>query len=285
MRHAPLEALSDIDTAGDVFATADGERLFYRDVGTGRPVVFIHGWTLSSEIWRGQLDWLAGQGLRAVAYDRRGHGRSSRPAAGAAGYDYDSLASDLAALLDSLDLEDVVLVGHSMGAGEVVRYLARHGDDRISRVMLVAPTTPYNLKTADNPEGIDRSVYDGMTAALQADLRGFLSAGMPGFLGSNPECALVDWAISIALQAALPAQIGCMRAFAETDLRAETRAVRLPTLIVYGSADTPNIIASSQRSHAAIAGSRLDVYDGAPHGLFLTHRERFNRDLLAFARG
>lgn len=282
MRQAPLKALPDIDTGGDVFTTADGERLFYRDVGTGRPVVFIHGWTLSSEIWRGQLDWFAGQGLRAVAYDRRGHGQSSRPAAG---YDYDSLANDLAALLDGLDLEDVVLVGHSMGAGEVVRYLARHGDDRIARVMLVAPTTPCNLKTADNPEGIDRAVYDGMVAALQADLRGFLSAGMPGFLGSTPERALVDWATSIALQAAMPAQIGCMRAFSETDLRAETRAVRLPTLIVYGSADTPNIIASSQRTHAAIAGSRLDVYDDAPHGLFLTHRERFNRDLLAFAQG
>jgi non-heme chloroperoxidase len=276
---APAAPLTD--HAGDVIATADGECLFYRDVGTGRPVVFIHGWTLSSEIWRGQLDWLAGQGLRAIAYDRRGHGHSSKPASG---YDYDTLADDLAALLDGLDLEDVVLVGHSMGSGEVVRYLARHGDERIARVMLVAPTTPYNLKTADNPEGIDKAVYDHMVAALQADLHGYLVAGMPGFLGSNPDKELVDWATLIALQAAMSAQVACIRTLSETDLRAETRAVSLPTLIVYGAADMPNIAASSQRTHAAISGSRLEVYDDAPHGLFLTHGERFNRDLLEFVR-
>lgn len=278
---APVASLASVDAAGDFIATADGERLFYRDLGAGRPVVLVHGWTLSSEIWRGQLDWLAGHGLRAVAYDRRGHGRSSKPESG---YDYDTLADDLAALLDRLDLEDVVLVGHSMGSGEVVRFLGRHGAARIARLMLVAPTTPFNLRTADNPEGIDKAVYDHMVAALQADLRGYLAAGMAGFLGQDPDGEVVDWATSIALQASMPARIACIRTLSETDLRAETRAVRLPTSIAYGTADMPTIVASAQRTHAAIAGSRLEIYEGAPHGLFLTHRERFNRDLLQVAR-
>jgi len=136
--------------ASGTIETRDGQRLFTIDKGAGRPVVFIHGWTLSSAIWSLQIDALASQGLRAIAYDRRGHGQSSKPDAG---YDYETLTADLATLLDKLDLRDVVLVGHSMGAGEVVRYLARHGNARVSRVMLVAPTTPYALNTEDNPQG------------------------------------------------------------------------------------------------------------------------------------
>jgi non-heme chloroperoxidase len=266
--------------AGNFIETSDGQRLFCRDVGSGRPVVLIHGWTLSSEIWNGQMSWLAANGLRAIAFDRRGHGQSSKPESG---YDYDRLASDLAAILDRLDLEDVVLVGHSMGAGEVVRYLARFGGRRIARVMLVAPTTPYGLKSADNPEGADPQVYDKLIAALKADRRAYLASGSPGFLGRNAEPELVDWAMSIALQAAPQAQVQCIRAFAETDFRPEMRAVTQPTLIVYGSADVPVTAVNAQRTQAAIAGSRLEVYDGAPHGLFLTDPERFNRGLLQFA--
>ena len=261
--------------------TGDGQRLFVRLAGDGRPVVFIHGWTLSSEIWRGQLDWLAGQGMRAVAYDRRGHGQSSKPATG---YDYDRLAADLAEVLDRLDLTDVVLVGHSMGGGEAVRYLARHGDRRVSRLLLLAPTTPFALKTADNPQGIDRRMYDQAVAALQTDRLAYLKAGLPPFLGANPDSKLADWTMTIALQASLEAEIQCLRSFSETDFRPDLKAVRTPTLIIYGTADSPNTPVNARRTHEAIAGSRLEIYEGAPHALFLTDMERFNRDLLRFAR-
>lgn len=246
--------------------------LFHRDVGRGRPIVFIHGWTLSSEIWSLQLDWLAAQEMRAVAYDRRGHGRSPKPDSG---YDFDTLADDLAGLLHKLDLEQVTMVGHSMGAGEVVRYLARHGGKRVARDMLVAPTTPDPLGPA---------VTEKLVAALGADRERYLAAGAPGVLGRNAEPELVEWALSIALQAAPQAQFDCLRAFSGTDFRPEIKSVTQPTLIVYGSGDAPVAALNAQRTHAAIADSRLEIYQGAPHALFLTDTERFNRELLQFAR-
>jgi pimeloyl-ACP methyl ester carboxylesterase len=261
--------------------TRDGQKLFYVDKGAGRAVVFIHGWTLSSAIWNAQTDWVAAQGLRAIAYDRRGHGQSSKPESG---YDYESLAADLATLLDRLDLKDVVLVGHSMGAGEVVRYLARHGTNRVGRVLLVAPTTPFALKTDDNPQGVDRAVYDRMVATLQANRTGYLAAGAPGLLGRNADPILVDWAMSIALQASPQAQIACLRAFSETDFRPDLKAVTVPTLIVYGTADSPLAPVNARRTQAGIAGSRVEVYEGQPHALFVTDADRFNRDLLGFAK-
>jgi len=267
--------------ASNFVETNDGQRLFVRDAGSGRPVVLIHGWTLSSEIWKGQIDWLAAQGLRVVAYDRRGHGQSSKPETG---YDYDRLAADLANVIDKLDLKDVTLVGHSMSAGEVVRYLSRHGNRRIARVMLVAPTTPFPLKTADNPEGVDGAIYDKQIAALQSDREAFFNAGTGTFLGANPAPELQVWARKIARQASVPAEIGCLRAYSTTDFRPEMKAVTVPTLIMYGTADGPIAPVNARRTHAAIAGSRLEIYDGAPHAVFLTDAQRFNRDLLAFAR-
>jgi non-heme chloroperoxidase len=276
---AGLPAISQ--AASGTIETRDGQRLFTIDKGTGRPVVFIHGWTLSSAIWSVQIDALAAQGLRTIAYDRRGHGQSSKPDGG---YDYETLADDLATLLDKLDLADAVLVGHSMGAGEVARYLARHGSRRIGRVMLVAPTTPFALKTDDNPQGVDRAIYDKMVAALQTDRYGYLASGAPGLLGRNVEPELVEWAMAIALQTAPQAQIGCLRAFSETDFRPDLEAVKVPTLIVYGTADSPITPINARRTQAGIAGSRLETYEGAPHALFVTDAERFNRDLLQFAR-
>jgi non-heme chloroperoxidase len=277
---APLIART-AQAAGTFVETRDGQQLFYRDVGAGKPVVFVHGWTLSSAIWRGQLDWLAGQGLRAVAYDRRGHGQSTKPASG---YGYDTLSDDLAAVLDRLDLRDVTLVGHSMGSGEVVRYLARHGGRRIARVLLVAPTTPYALKTADNPEGIDKAVYDKLVTALETNRPAYLKAGMPAFLGAHPDEETAAWALSIATQATLDAQIQCLRALSETDFRPDLKAVTMPTRIVYGTADAPIITVHARRTHEGIAGSRLETYEGAPHALFVTDRDRFNNELLEFAR-
>jgi pimeloyl-ACP methyl ester carboxylesterase len=268
-------------SATGAIETGDGQRLFYVDKGAGRPVVFVHGWTLSSAFWSLQTDWLAAQGLRAIAYDRRGHGQSSKPETG---YDYEKLTDDLATLLDQLDLKDVVLVGHSMGSGEVVRYFTQHGGARVGRVLLVAPTTPYQLKTDDNPQGIDRAAYDKIVAALETDRYGYLAAGAPGLLGRNAEPIMVDWAMGIALQTALPAQIGCLRAFSETDFRSDLAAVMVPTLILYGSADTPIAPINARRTQAGIADSRLEIYEGAPHALFVTAADRFNRELLEFAR-
>ena len=267
--------------ASGTIETRDGQRLFTIDNGAGRPIVFIHGWTLSSAIWSLQIDALASQGVRTIAYDRRGHGQSSKPDTG---YDYEALTADLASLLDRLDLRDVVLVGHSMGAGEVVHYLARHGSKRVGRVMLVAPTTPYALKTDDNPQGVDRAIYDKMVAALWSDRYGYLASGAPGLLGRNADPALIEWAMSIALQATPQAQIGCLRAFSETDFRPDLSAVTVPTLIVYGTGDSPIAPVNARRTQAAIAGSRMEIYEGAPHALFVTDAERFNRDLLQFAR-
>ncbi len=236
---------------------------------------------MSSAIWRGQLDWLAGQGLRAVAYDRRGHGQSSKPVSG---YDYETLSGDLASLLDRLDLEDVTLVGHSMGSGEVVRYLARHGARRIARVLLVAPTTPFALKTEDNPEGIDKAVYDRLVAALETDRPAYFKAGMANFLGKNADPETIDWALRIAAQATMRAEVECLRALSETDFRPDLKAVTVPTRIVYGTADAPVAPINARRTHNGIAGSRLEIYEGAPHALFVTDRDRFNRELLEFAR-
>ena len=261
--------------------TRDGQRLFYKDVGRGKPVVFIHGWSLSAAIWDGQTDWLATQGQRAIAYDRRGHGRSTKPTDG---YDYDTLADDLAALLERLDLRDVTLVGHSMGGGEVARYFARHGGKRIARVMLVAPTTPFTLKTADNPEGTDRQVFDQLIAALEADPARYMAAGAPSLLGKDPSPETVQWALRIASQASTQALAKCIRSLSETDFRPDMHTVAVPTLIVYGSSDLPSQVSSARRTATTIAGSRLEIYEGAPHGLFITDRERFNQDLLRFAR-
>jgi non-heme chloroperoxidase len=261
--------------------TADNRRLAYLDRGRGAPVVFIHGWSLGSAIWSLQTDWLAERGLRAVAYDRRGHAGSDKPADG---YDFDTLAADLAAVLDQLDLNDVTLVGHSMGAGEVARYLARHDRKRIARTLLVAPTTPFALKTADNPDGIDRAVYDKIVATLEADPPAYLAAGAPGFFGRGAEPEMVEWGLSIARQASVPALVKCLRAFSETDFRADMRAFTMPTLIVYGTGDVPSMAKNAARTAALIAGSRVASYEGAPHGLFLTDPARFNRDLLEFIR-
>ncbi len=277
---APLIA-GHARAAGSFVETRDGQQLFCRDIGADKPVVFVHGWTLSSAIWRGQLDWLAGQGLRAVAYDRRGHGQSTKPASG---YGYDTLADDLASVLDRLGLRDVTLVGHSMGGGEVVRYLARHGSRRVVRVLLVAPTTPYALKTADNPEGLDKAIYDKLVAALETNRPAYLQAGMPAFLGAHPDPATAAWALAIATQATLDAQVQCLRAFTETDFRPDLTAVTVPTRIVYGTADAPIIPVHARRTHEGIAGSRLETYEGAPHALFVTDRDRFNNELLEFAQ-
>lgn len=265
--------------------TDDGTCLFYKDWGVGKPVVFIHGWILNADIWEYQMAELSNRNLRCIAYDRRGCGRSSQPSEG---YDYDRLADDLAALLEQLNLQEVTLIAHSMGGGEIVRYLSRHGSDRIARIVLVAATTPFLLKTADNLDGIDPGFYDHMIAAVSHDRPHYLASVAPIFFGIESQqdsvsSELMQWAVGLALQGSLRATIATIRTLSETDLRTELPAITAPTLVIHGDRDQyVPIEVSGDKTAQLIPNSQLIVYEGAAHGLFITHKERFHRDLLAF---
>ncbi len=266
----------------------DGTRLFYKDWGSGRPVVFIHGWPLNADMWEYQLPFLASHGLRCVSYDRRGFGRSEQPWDG---YDYDTFADDLAALIDGLDLRDVTLVGFSMGGGEVARYLTRHGTGRVSKAVLLGAVTPYLLKTADNPQGADKAVFDGIVAGLNKDRPHFLAGFGKTFFGAgllnfSVSSEILDWSLGLALQASPKATIDCVRAFGGTDFRPDMRSFTVPTLIIHGDADATVPVDPTGRAAAkAIPHAIYKEYAGAPHALFFTEKDRLNEDLLAFIRG
>jgi non-heme chloroperoxidase len=263
----------------------DGTALFHKDWGTGPPVVFAAPWGLHADWWDYQMAHLAGRGLRCVAYDRRGHGRSAEPVSG---YDLDTLADDLASVIDGLDLRDVTLVGHSMGAGEVVRYLARHGARRVARVVLIAPITPFTLRTPDNPDGVAAADLDKGRVALAVDRPHRLAAAAPAFFGvpgNDVSQATMDWWTQMLLDCSLKVLLDLHRAFTETDFRPDLRAIACPTLVLHGDRDTSTPIDfTSRRTVGLIAGSRLEVYQGAAHGLPITHADRLSADLLRFAR-
>jgi non-heme chloroperoxidase len=265
--------------------TGEDVQLSYKDYGQGRPVVLIHGWPLSKDMWEYQIDDLVDAGLRVIKYDRRGFGKSGKPWNG---YDYDTFAQDLKAIMDSLDLQDAVLVGFSMGGGEVVRYLSRYGSDRVSRIVLIGAVTPFLLKTTDNPEGVDKSIFDGIVEGLKKDRIGFLDDFGKMFFGVNlinrPLSApLLEYYRDLASVALPRATLQCVRAFSETDFRSDVQAVSVPTLIIHGDADkTVPIEASGSRTAELIPQAQYIVYKGAPHGLFYTHREQLNADLIRF---
>ena len=265
--------------------SADKTPIFYRDWGTGKPVVLIHGWPLHSDMWEYQSVFLASHGLRVVTYDRRGFGRSGQPWSG---YDYDTMADDLKAVLDALDLQDVTLVGFSMGGGEVARYMGRHGGARVGKAVLLSSVTPYLVKTGDNPDGVDRGVFDKMAAGLQKDRPQFLAEFGKMFFGAGllnftVTSEIMQWAANMALVASPQATLACVRAFSETDFRADLAAFAVPTLIIHGDADTTVPPASSARLAAKLVpGAKLVEYEGAPHALFFTEKDRLNADLLRF---
>lgn len=265
--------------------TADGTNLFFRDWGTGKPVVFLAPWALHSDWWEYQMAFLAGQGLRCIGFDRRGHGRSGEPCCG---YDFNTLADDLAGLIEQLDLRDVTLVGQSMGGGEVVRYLSRHGSGRIGRVVLIAPVTPFLLKTEDNPDGVDGSNFERVRQALRKDRPNVIAAFAPAFFGvpKNPVSSeMMQWLTAMALQCSLKVTLDLNHAFTETDFRADLRTITLPVLIIQGDNDVGTPIEITGRKTAnLITSSQLKVYEGAAHGLNITHMERLNQDLLAFTK-
>lgn len=265
--------------------TDDDVSLFFRDWGEGEPVVFCAAWALSSIAWQYQMMSVVDSGRRAVAYDRRGHGRSDDPGRG---YDYDTLADDLARVLEALDLRDVTLVAHSMGSGEAVRYLTSHGDGRIARLVLLAPTTPFVLKTPDNEIGVDGELFAANRDQWRRDFgRWILENEGPYFGDGLPGCdvspLLRDWTKADMLNTTLQAAIGFQRSAVETDFRAELPALSLPTLIVQGDADaSAPLPLTGARTAELLPNCRLCVYENAPHGLYLTHREKLNADLLAF---
>jgi non-heme chloroperoxidase len=259
----------------------DGTALFYRDWGTGKPIVFVAGAGVPSGMWAYQMVPLVQAGFRCVAFDRRGHGRSSDPGRG---YDFDTLSDDLAAVIETLDLREVTLVGHSMGCGEIVRYLTRHGSARVARVALIAPTTPFLLKTEDNPRGVDKAVFEELRAGFLRDYPQWLAENARPFVVAETSDAIIQWCMDLMLQTSLQAVVECNVAVTETDFRDELRRMDTPVLIVHGTVDQSAPIELTGRPTAElIRGSELRVYEGAPHGLLLTHIERLNADLLRFA--
>jgi pimeloyl-ACP methyl ester carboxylesterase len=276
----------------DFITTTDSKsgeevKISYKDYGQGRPVVLIHGWPLSKEMWEYQIDDLVGSGLRVVKYDRRGFGKSSKPWDS---YDYDTLTADLHAVLEELDLRDAVLVGFSMGGGEAVRYLSKYGSERVSKLVLVSAVPPYLSKSDDNPEGVDPSVFEEMMDKMKEDRIAFLDDFGKMFFGVNlishpVSSPLLDYYRMLAAVASPRATQQCALAFAETDFRNDVKSITVPTLIIHGDDDKiVPIESSSERTARMIPNAEYKVYEGAPHGLFYTHKEKLNEDLINFCK-
>jgi non-heme chloroperoxidase len=269
---------------GPYLETRDGQQLFFKDWGAGTPIVFLAAWALPSDMWDYQMTPLSEQGFRCIAYDRRGHGRSSHAGRG---YDYDTLADDLATVLDALDLRGVTLVGMSMAAGEMVRYVTRHTARRIARLMFVAAdATPIRMQTADNPGGIPVERADAFRRQiLLRDYPNWMEENRQPFFVPETSRQMQEWVRSMMLRTSMKALIECSRSVMTTDFRAELPRITVPALLVHGDKDVSAPIDVTGRPTATlIPGARLELYAGAPHGLFLTHMERLTNDIRAFAK-
>jgi non-heme chloroperoxidase len=264
--------------------TDDDVSIFYRDWGEGDPVVFCAAWALSSIAWEYQMMAVREAGFRAVAFDRRGHGRSDDPGHG---YEHERLSQDLATLLDALDLRKVTLVAHSMGSGEAVRYLTRHGSGRVDRLLLLAPTTPYLLQAPDNPQGVPEEFFAERRDEWRRDFGRWILDNETPYFGTGAVSPLLrEWTKADMISTSLQAVIEFQRAATRVDFRDELGLIDVPTLVIQGDADaSAPLPLTGARSAEMIPGARLVVYEGAPHGLYLTHRERLNEDLLRHHRG
>ncbi|MGO9018963.1 MAG: alpha/beta fold hydrolase [Syntrophobacteraceae bacterium] len=259
--------------------------LYYEDHGAGKPVVLIHGWPLSGASWEKQVPALLSEGYRVITYDRRGFGNSSKPAYG---YDYDTLAEDLHKLITKLDLRDVALVGFSMGGGEVARYLGTYGSERVEKAAFLSSIPPFLLKTPDNPEGVDGSIFDGIAKAIAADRPAFLCQFLSDFYnvdvlrGKLISDQVVQYSWAVAAGASPKGTLDCVSAWL-TDFREDLKRIDVPTLVVHGDADRIlPFAATGKRTPEFVERSRLVVVEGGPHGLTWTHAEKVNRELLDF---
>lgn len=258
----------------------DGTRLFVQDWGSGKPVVLLTAWTFDGSTWGSQIAALNEKGFRCVAPDRRGHGRSEMPSAG---YDLETLTDDVAAVIEARDLRDVTLVGFSMGSVEAVNYLGRYGSDRIARLVLVAPTTPFLVKTEDNPDAVPKAMIEADNAAVGRDFAKWIAANeAPFFLPETPEITRA-WIREMMLSVPLPVALACRKTIGFSDLRAAAARIDRPTLIVHGDKDaSAPLPLTGAKTAKLIKGSKLVVYEGGPHPLPLTHGERLVADMLAF---
>ena len=266
--------------------TRDGTSIYYKDWGTGRPVVFSHGWPLSSDAFEDQMMFLASHGYRCIAHDRRGHGRSSQPWTG---NDMDTYAADLDQLVTTLGLTDAIHVGHSTGGGEAARYVARHGKGRVAKLVLISAVPPLMLRTAGNPGGLPESVFDDIRSGVATDRSQFFKDLAAPFYGANREGSKVSQGLKDSfwlqgMMAGLKSEYDCIKAFSETDQTSDLKAISVPTLIIQGDDDQIVPIDNASKLQAKlIEGAELKIYPGAPHGLCSTHKDMVNADLLAFA--